>query len=299
MGIMDRTTHQNAMLPGLFAAAIKTYKEAPKSYQSITKPITARQGPYVEESAFNPFGTLPVKTEGAPMSSVMPFQGFVKRYTAVTYAAQLAATQEALEDDRHGILLQHTRQFSKAAAETVEVLTWDLLNSGFDEHLTDDGQYVFDTDHTFYAGSREYSNESASGTALSVDTLWTAINAMRNQTDAEGNLLDIIPNRLCVPIQLQRKAREILGTMKYPDDDRNAINPLTDFNLEIQVSRYLTSSTAWFLTSDQSSMKRWFLRPVTFGTEGDFTTQNSRFRARFRYVAGVQQGMGIYGNEGA
>ena len=64
-------------------------------------------------------------------------------------------------------------------------------------------------------------------------------------------------------------------------------------------SPFLTSATAWFLTTDApQGMCSFARRPLAFGEDDSFTTGNKRFKATQRYSKGWGDARGIYGSTG-
>ena len=300
MATIDRSQFGSAIIPGLYAAAINSYTEAPKTRTALSKPIKNEKRAWVEILKNPSLALIPEKVESAAMSEILAYEGFTKRFTATTYAGQMSVSKEMLEDDLYSMAIEQTRQLGKSANETKEVNFYNTcFNNAFATTTTADGEYVFSDSHLYNTAGRGYDNLATSA-ALSVTTLWLAVNQMRRTKDGGGKNLNVVPMKLIVPIELEQVAREILESTHYPTSDINAINAIRHFNLELVVSHYLTSTTAWFLqaSKDNIGVYHWDRINTQFSRDGDFATTDSKFGVRFRTADGVHNGVGFIGNAG-
>lgn len=293
-------THPSLLIPGLYQAAISTYQQAPKLRNKLAHRVTKDKGPYAEILDNPDLGrVLSTKVEGGGKTLISQYEGYIKRITPVVKAGYLEFTEEMLRDDQYDQMPKYPKRLGVLANETMEVDFFDeVFNNGFTSSTTADGQYVFDSDHTFYAGSATYSNLLTQA-AFGVSSLWTALNAIRRKVDAGGKPIILKPKYLLHAIEITQKVKETLGSSYSPEDDRNAINALKEYNLTPISSPYLTSTTAWFIICEEHTIYHWPLWPVTFKNEGDFQTDNSLFGVKLRAGNGVVNGIGIYGNLGA
>jgi hypothetical protein len=194
---------------------------------------------------------------------------------------------------------KYPKRLGALANETLEVDFFDeCFNNAFTSSTTADGQYIYDSDHTFYTGSTTYSN-LLTPAAFGASALWTALYSIKRKTDAGGKPIMLKPKYLVHAIELEQVVSEVLESRFSPEDDRNAVNALTKYNLKPISSPYLTSTTAWFIVCEEHTMHHWPLWPVTFKNEGDFQTDNSLFGVKFRAGNGVVNGIGLDGNVGA
>jgi phage major head subunit gpT-like protein len=296
--MINSTTLHNLLIPGMYSKSIASFQAVPKMYPNVSK-VIKKDAAFVEMSNDHAFGLIPTKNEGAAMNELTPSQGYTFRMNPTTKAAYFAITQEILEDDQYDQCFKYSSELGKSAAETIEVDHWALWNGGFDTTKTEDGAYMFSATHKWHPQSGTYSNLGTTA-ALSVTSLWAAINQMRKMTDSKGKKTTFMPDTLIIPIELDQKADEILKSQFWPEDDSNRVNAIRKFNLKVLVVPWLTSTTAWFLQDSRNhSVYHWDRIPVQFGKDGDFLSTNTFYRCRFRTADGVQNGIGILGNAGA
>ena len=87
--------------------------------------------------------------------------------------------------------------------------------------------------------------------------------------------------------------------MGTADNDLNAIRNNGSIP-EGYVVNYLTDTDARFLMTDVPNGLKHFVRsPMATAMDADFSTGNSRYKARERYSFGVSDPLGIFGSPGA
>ncbi|MFH1739039.1 MAG: Mu-like prophage major head subunit gpT family protein [bacterium] len=295
---MPMNNFVNTLIPGIYAKSIAAYTEAPKLRRRVANIVTGQKSPfYMEKSTDLPI--IPSKTKGAAMQEILADEGFTKQITATTYAAYLRFYEEDIEDDRYGLLMDYTKRMGVSANETQELNFWNTcFNDGFGTTKTADTAYVFSASHKHKAGGASFSN-LASAAALSVTTLWTAINQGRAWKDSANKHILMTPKALIVPVALEQVAKETLRSTHWPLDDSNKVNVIQDFNLDLMISKYLSSDAAWFVLFDKHEIYHWPYKPVTFANDGDFLSRDSMYSVRFRDANFVYSGMGVIGNAGA
>ncbi len=108
---------------------------------------------------------------------------------------------------------------------------------------------------------------------------------MMKFTDDVGDKLDVTPDTIIVPPDLEDTALEICRSVLDPTSANHAINPQSG-RYQIVVWHYLTSATKWWLV-EMGRMKQaliWYERvPLEFGREEDFDTLEAKFRAYMRF----------------
>ena len=122
-----------------------------------------------------------------------------------------------------------------------------------------------------------------------------------DQTDADGQPINVSPKFLLVPTALKMTARELLNSTFYfatGSTDRSRIptyNPIADEDLELVTSPYLSngnytgsSSLAWYLFADPAIVDTFeigYLKgrrtPTVETGETDFDTLGIKFRVYF------------------
>lgn len=133
----------------------------------------------------------------------------------------------------------------------------------------------------FEANNADYYEKvtAASGNALQLSSLRTAVTAYRKLKDPDGNPLGIAPSMLLVPPELEIQAAELMGGgLLITGEDKT----LTNVNVlagryRVLSSVYLTSATTWWLMANPgelNAMEAVFLNgqrtPTVERAEADF-----------------------------
>ena len=166
-----------------------------------------------------------------------------------TYAKKFCLTRKMIINDDLGAFLKVPTAMGNRAARLVDQLFFKRLMSN---PTMTDGKTLFSAPHKNLL--------TGANSALSLDSLKKAIQLFLNQTDADGQPINVEPSILLVPTALKFLAQELTrGTtliMSGGDGTtvRPAMNVLTDENLNVVSSPYLSngnyagaSDAAWYL----------------------------------------------------
>lgn len=237
-------------------------------------------------STFGSVGAFPTRNDGSPVTYYAPHQGYDKTVTHEQWAYGFRTTRETEEDDLSGIVPRVPELFGVGAKETIEIEAADPFNTGFDTYTTGDGQYLFSTSHTSVDGGGTRSNRLATDSDLSHSVLWDMIKAMEAQTDHAGNLLQLNPDLLIIPPELEDVADEILGSQLKSGEANNTVNSLRRRKIDVWVWQYLTDSDAFFLAdrnAAKKNMRFYWRRPLDFSVGADFDTQDAKYQWTMRF----------------
>lgn len=301
--VETRARFNKMVVPGLFALMTEEYKRYPETWREVCRTERSDQA-YEEAGYISGYGAVPVKPEGSPITYDARIQGPTKRWTHNTYAGGARISEEAIEDDRYGIMKSVARDQGVAARETRHIRVASIFNAGFGttEHTTGQGYAIFYGSHVKLGGGT-WSN-LATAAALAYATLQSAILAFEAQTDHRGKKINQTPMVLLVPPALEFKALELLKSIGQPgtaNNDPNTVR-LARPRLRLIVWPYLTSTTAWFLIGDNARTETGLIHfervGMTFGREGDFDTGDVKFKTRWRDSIEVNEPIGLYGNAG-
>ena len=166
-----------------------------------------------------------------------------------TYAKKFCLTRKMIINDDLGAFLKVPTAMGNRAARLVDQLFFKRLMAN---PTMTDGKALFSAPHKNLL--------TGANSALSLDSLKKAIQVFLNQTDADGQPINVEPSILLVPTALKFLAQELTrGTtliMSGGDGTtvRPAMNVLTDENLNVISSPYLSngnyagaSEAAWYL----------------------------------------------------
>ena len=166
-----------------------------------------------------------------------------------TYAKKFCLTRKMIINDDLGAFLKVPTAMGNRAARLVDQLFFERLMAN---PTMVDGKPLFSTNHKNLL--------SGANSALSADSLKKAIKVFLDQTDADGQPVNVEPSILLVPTALKFLAVELtrgaalMMSGGAEQTIRPTLNVLADQNLQIVSSPYLSnakyggaSETAWYL----------------------------------------------------
>ena len=166
-----------------------------------------------------------------------------------TYAKKFCLTRKMIINDDLGAFLKVPTAMGNRAARLVDQLFFERLMAN---PTMVDGKLLFSTNHKNLL--------SGANSALSADSLKKAIKVFLDQTDADGQPVNVEPSILLVPTALKFLAVELtrgaalMMSGGAEQTIRPTLNVLADQNLQIVSSPYLSnakydgaSETAWYL----------------------------------------------------
>jgi len=306
MGIITTSNFAKDLVPGVKTWFGQKYKEYPIEYLDIFEKGNSTKA-FEEEAGVTGFGLAAVKTEGAGIAYDEQEQGFVSRYTHVTYGLGFIITREMYEDGiAVTVALRRANALAFSIRQTKEIIGANILNRAFTAAYTmgtnSDGKELCATDHPNKSGGT-WRNELATAADLSEAALEQACIDIAAFTTDRGLKICRTVQKLIIPTALEFDAMRILesiGQSGSANNDINAIRASKKFPQGIAVNHYLTDSDAWFIkTNCPDGLKYMERRPDAFGTENDFDTENAKFKATFRGSFGWSDPRGIFGSPGA
>lgn len=302
-GVITTSHFGKALWPGINAWYGKAYEDYPVEYTDLFDTFKSSKA-FEEDVMVSSFGLAPVKEEGAAIQYDSEQQGFISRYSHVTYALGFIITREMFDDDQYDIVGQRRAQaLARSMRQTKETVAANVYNRAFNSSYTGgDGKELCATDHPNVAGGT-WSNELTTAADLSEAALEQAIIDMMAWTDDRGLLIAAMPEKLIIPPELVFEAERILETplrVGTADNDVNALKNLGKFRGGVTVNHYLTDADAWFIrTNVANGMKHFERKADSFAEDNDFDTDNAKFKASARYSFGWSDPRGIFGSPGA
>ena len=303
MGIITTSNFAKDLIPGVKTWFGMKYKEYPIEYKDIFE-IGKSTRAYEEEAGVTGFGLAAVKTEGAGIAYDSQEQGFVNRYTHITYGLGFIITREMYEDGiAVTISLRRANALAFSIRQTKEIIGANVLNRAFTAAYTmganSDGKELCATDHPNKSGGT-WSNELTVAADLSEAALEQACIDISNFTTDRGLTIAIMPQQLIIPADLEFDAFRILesiGQSNSANNDINALRASKKFPKGVAVNHYLTDTNNWFIrTNCPDGLKYMERRADAFGSENDFDTENAKFKATFRGSFGWSDPRTIFGS---
>jgi len=301
--IISSGSFAKALTPEVSTWYGDAYGEHAVEYTEIFKSETSTRA-FEEDVSITGMGLASVQSEGGGISYDYMQQGFINRYTHVTYGKGFIITRNMVEDDLYDVVgKRKSRALAFSMRQTKEVVGANVLNRAFSaSYLFGDGLELCSLLHVNVSGGT-WANELATAADLSEVALEQACTDIGNFTNDRGLKINIMPQKLIIPNGLQWEAARILKSAQQSGTNYNDINALKNLNSIPQgfaVNHYLTDTDAWFIiTNCPDGMKYKERRADSFGSENDFDTDNAKFKASGRYAFGNSDPRGIFGSPGS
>lgn len=290
-----------AMWPGVREFFGMKYNEYKPEWPDIFDKETSTKA-FEEFVSTSGFGLAVVKNEGAPVTYDTAEQGFVFRFTHVTYGLGFIVTEEMHDDNLHmEVGLRRAESLAFSLRQTKEIVCANILNRAFNASYTyGDGKELCSTLNPNKAGGT-YANELTTPAELSDTALEQACIDISGFTNDRGLAIRVLPQKLIIPAELEFDAARTLKSIQQPgtaNNDINAIRVLGKIPQGYAVNHYLTDPKFWFLKTDVKGLKLLQRKPMSFKMDNDFDTTNAKFRGLERYSAGVSDKRSIFGSPG-
>ena len=288
--------------PGLNARWGANYTEFPKEYTDLVD-VSSSDMNYEEDQELTGFGLAPIKPQGQATVYDTMQQGVTTRYTHIAYSLGFIITREAIDDNQYEkIGMARTGSLAFSMRQTKENVVANLYNRGFStSYPIGDGAAMLSAAHPTLAGNQ--SNLLATAADLSEASLEDMVVQIGQAVNSRGLRISLQAKSLIIPVQLQFEAARILKSVQQNDTANNAINALRSmgaFTDGVKVNHYLTDADAFFVRTNAPEGLKLFQRTAAeFKQDGDFDSDNLKFKAYERYSVGCSDWRAIYGTPGA
>lgn len=299
---ISSSSFAKALWPGVNAWYGEKYAEHAVEYTDLFDTHSSRKA-FEEDMGTSMFGLAAVQPEGSAVTYDNAQQGFLTRYTHVTYGLGFIITRNMVEDDLYDVIGKKRSQgLAFSMRQTKEIIGANVYNRAFTAGYTGgDGSILCVTSHPNVAGGT-YSNVTTAAT-LSEAVLEDTSIAIQKATNDRGLNISLIGQTLIVPPDLVFEADRILNSplrVGTANNDLNALKNMGKFPGGVKVNHYLTSTTAYFVrTNCPDGMKYFDRRPDDFTMDNDFDSDNAKYKATARYSFGWTDPRGLWGNAGA
>ena len=291
-----------ALWPGVNSWYGQAYDEHGVEYTDLFNTESSRKA-YEEDMGTSMFGLAAVKPEGGQITYDTAQQGFLTRYTHVTYGLGFIITREMVDDDLYDIIGKKRAQgLAFSMRQTKEIIAANVYNNAFDSTYSGgDGKELLATDHPTIMGAA-FANENTAATLSEASLEDLSIDIMQAKND-RGLNISLIPDCLIINPELVYEADRILNSplrVGTANNDLNALRNMGKFPGGVKVNHYLTDTNAYFIrTNCPDGMKHFERRSDDFTMDNDFDTDNAKYKATGRYSFGWTDPRGLYGNAGA
>lgn len=300
MAVIVSGAHPKALWPGVYEWFGRNYKEYPTLWNKIFEQASSDKS-YEEVVELTGFGLVPVKAEGAAIEYDAETQGFLKRFTNVTYGMGYIVTREALEDGQYAaVSKQRSKALAFSAQTTKETVHANHFNRAFSSsYLGGDAKELCATDHPTANGTQ--SNELSPAADLSEASLEDLCIQVMNAKNSRGLRIAITPKKLLVPAALYFDARRLLESELQEHTANNAKNIVgTMFDDGMACWKFLDDTDAWFILTDvPNGLMHFKRRAGAFSQDNDFETENAKAKYTERYASAWADWRSVYGSSGA
>ena len=301
-GVITTGNHPKALWPGIKAWWGRNYEEHSPEYPDLFS-IEASTQAYEEDVLVTGFGLAPVKDEAAGVHFDSESQGYVSRYTNVTYGLGYICSAEELEDNLYEMVSKRRAAANAfSMRQTKENVAANIYNRGFNASYTGgDGVVLFSASHPTKSGNQ--SNHIATAADLSEAAIEDLIIQIMGATNDRGLKISLMPQSLHVHRSDWFEANRILKSVLRVgtgDNDLNVLKATNALPKGIFVNHYFTDTDAWFIrTNAPRGMIGFQRRAISFTQDNDFNTDNAKAKSTERYVFGWTDWRGAYGSPGA
>jgi hypothetical protein len=220
-------------------------------------------------------------------------------YTHTEYAKGIAIERRLIDDEEYGVISGRAQKLGLTFDRTIEKHSVSVFANAFAAaNPGADGVALCATNHP--SSPTNATTQGNKGTsALTESALSATRQLMMKFKDDRGEIMNIAPDTLLVPVELEEAARVIVESGQRSGTANNDAN--TNRGYRIVVSRYLTDANDWFLIDSRmaKSYLNWFWRVRPEFEEDPASDYNLvvKYRGYMRYSFGFDAWQWLYGHQ--
>lgn len=298
MAVITEAGFTNSVQPGVKRAFAGSLNNTPRG--SLIAPLykmDSSEKPDEKYLEIEDMGNVPVFTGDLGYTEFR--EGNSKTLTHEERALGLKIQRKLIDDDLYGIIETMVRNMGVSMRYCYESNAASPFINAFNSTYTVfDGLSWCNSSHTFLSTSTTQSN--AGSTAFSYAALDAALIAMRKFKNSQDRfILDIEPNAIIGPVDLDSQIREVIDSKLKPGTANNNINAYND-KFSIITTPFLTDTNDWFLV-DLKKLKEyliWIQRiPTEFANDGVFDNLVKKYRVYSRFSNSPIHWVPVYGSQ--
>jgi hypothetical protein len=297
---ITRSNHPDALWPGVKAWFGKNYKDLPAEWSNIFEKMDSDkyQELLVESTGF---GLAVVKPEGSGVSYDTDGQGYKTTLTHAVYGLGYIVTREENEDNLYKeVSERRAKALAFSMRTTGEIVHANVLNRAFSSSYTiGDGVAMCSASHPTRSGNQSNLLTAADLSESALEDGVKTINQMKNNRGL--NIAGSVARLITYTDDIFNATRILKSQLRQgtANNDVNALRVMGTIP-EVTANHYLTDTDAWFLQTDiPDGLVSMWRREVALEKDNDFDTENAKAKATMRFLAGVGDWRGVYGNQGA
>lgn len=215
--------------------------------KSITTSMDTVKMPYFFDTGTGMNGWTPPEEK-----RIDKLLGGVLELTVTDYEKTFEVRLDDIESDNLGIYRSQVSALAQNVITQDDNLIASLLVNG-DSTACYDGQNFFSNSHPTASGTQD---NLLAGT-LSAETLFSGITAMRKFTRYNGDKINIFPNTLVIPPDLEKTAIELMDSAVQVKDSASSdyMNYFKGRINNIIVTPFLTDANDWYLVALNQTAK--------------------------------------------
>ena len=280
--------------------------EYPSEYEAVAKVESIGKQRFYIASQISGIGEVQVISEGGRVTYDVPVEGHRKSVQAVKYGLGVQITEESIDDDFHGKLMQTTGTLADSAKDKMNEQFFSLFNDGNTTQTAWDGLSIFNNSHVTLKSGTTIDNLSTA--ALSETALQAAFEYFYGLVDEAGRKINVRPDCLLVPEELRWTAHRLAQQMggitataaNSPNVSGNIMTTNPDYGIvdpwSVMVSRYLDDANDWFFMSKKDhQMKMLVWKAITLESDDDFQTGSRQMKVTTRFKEAAFDYKPVYG----
>lgn len=231
-----------------------TINKEDETYSDILNEFPADKRPFIQLQPYTGMGIMTQMVDGTAPALDAPAELTPFSATFLKYGLGYEYTEDTEDDDIANMLGKLSAMLAYSRVITEEYLYWNIFNQAFNSGVPGtDGVSLINAAHPIPKLAGQTQSNSGATTALAPESSFAARMAFKALVDDRGMPIRRTPKFVLVPLQLENTAGEIFQTSDYPYSDENRKN-MEKGKLQVKVSRYLTSATAWFVLAGKGEL---------------------------------------------
>jgi hypothetical protein len=304
-GVITRSSHPDALWPGVLEWFGMTYDEFPEVWPEIFDEV---KGELATERLIEAtgFGLARTKSESSPITYDTDGEGYATLATPSVLGLGYQVTREEMEDDLYTeVSLPRSESLAFSMHTTIELIHANVLLNAFStNYVYGDGQPLLSAAHPTKSGTQ--SNLPTINADFSEASLEDMIKRVFLAQNSRGLQINLRPRKLIVSAADMFNATRVLESQLRTSTANNDINAVKQMGLIPEgalVNPYLgvESTQAWFMLTSVPKRKGlvsiWRRFPE-LEKDNDFDTENLKAKTTSRFVPSVGDWRAIFGTAG-
>lgn len=210
--------------------------------------LTQTSGNYdIKGTQLNPAGSYSTHTEGTPVTTASPEEGYSATPRKERYSIGYAFSAEMWAKMDPTVKARFMESLAAAGARRYIESCYDMINRATSYTSNPDGKALLANDHPGNAGAQDNLTTSA----LDFSEAATGRQAVMQQQGPDGQKLGLRPSVGLAALALEGTVYKLRNATHQAADDRSDPNFVSSFGIDWHVSDYIDDSTRWVIASPE------------------------------------------------